>query len=143
MDALVQVAELDLPKALVDSELERLVEAAREDLKKRGIKDADKAPIPAELFQPQAERRVRLGLVVAELVKAHQLQAQPDQLRAHIEEMSQSYEKPADVMRWYLSDRSRMAEVEAVVVETNVTQHVLGLVKINDKALPFDDLMTA
>jgi trigger factor len=143
MDALVKVAELDLPKSLVDNELERLVASAREDLKQRGIKDADKAPIPAELFQPQAERRVRLGLVVAELVKTNNLQAQPDQLRAHIEELSQSYEKPTEVMRWYLSDRQRMAEVEAVVIETNVTAHVLGLVKINDKALPFDDLMTA
>ena len=143
MDALVKVAELDLPKSLVDSELERLVANARDGLKQRGIKDADKAPIPSELFQPQAERRVRLGLVVAELVKTNNLQAQPDQLRAHIEELSQSYEKPADVMRWYLSDRQRMAEVEAVVIETNVTAHVLGLVKINDKALPFDDLMTA
>ncbi len=143
MDALVQVAALDVPKALVESELERLVASAREDLKKRGIKDADKAPIPSELFQPQAERRVRLGLVVAELVRSSKLQAKPEQLQAHIEEMSQSYEKPADVMRWYLSDRQRMAEVEAVVIENNVTQHVLSLVKVNDKALPFDDLMTA
>jgi len=143
MDALVKVAELDVPKALVDSELERLVANAREDLKQRGVKDADKAPIPSELFQPQAERRVRLGLVVAELVRSNNLQAKPEQLQAHIEELSQSYEKPADVMRWYLSDRQRMAEVEAVVIENNVTQHVLGLVKINDKALPFDELMTA
>ena len=143
MDALVKVAELDVPKALIDKELERLVASAREDLKQRGIKDADKAPIPSELFQPQAERRVRLGLVVAELVRSSNLQAKPDQLQAHIEELSQSYEKPADVMRWYLSDRQRMAEVEAVVIENNVTQHVLGLVKITDKALPFDDLMTA
>ena len=143
MDALIQVATLDLPKALVDSELERLVANAREDLKQRGIKDADKAPIPSELFQPQAERRVRLGLVVAELVRANNLQAKPEQLQAHIEEMSQSYEKPADVMRWYLSDRQRMSEVEAVVIENNVTAHVLSLVKITDKALPFDELMTA
>ena len=143
MDALVKVAELDIPKALVDNELERLVVSAREDLKQRGVKDFDKAPIPSEIFQPQAERRVRLGLVVAELVRSHHLQARPDQLQAHIEELSQSYEKPGDVMRWYLSDRQRMAEVEAVVIENNVTQHVLGLVKINDKALPFDDLMTA
>ena len=143
MDALVKVAELDVPKALVDSEIERLVAGARADMKQRGIKDADKAPIPSELFQPQAERRVRLGLVVAELVKAHNLQAKPAQLQTHIEELSQSYEKPSDVMRWYLADRQRMAEVEAVVIETNVTQHVLGLVKINDKALPFDELMTA
>ena len=143
MDALVKVAELDVPKALIDSELERLVASAREDLKQRGVKDADKAPIPSELFQPQAERRVRLGLVVAELVKINNLRARPEQLQAHIEELSQSYERPAEVMRWYLSDRQRMAEVEAVVIETNVTQHVLGLVKINDKALPFDELMTA
>ncbi len=143
MDALVKVAELDVPKALVDKELERLVASARDDLKQRGIKDADKAPIPTELFQPQAERRVRLGLVVAELVRSHNLQAKPEQLQAHIEEMSQSYEKPADVMRWYLSDRQRMAEVEAMVIENNVTQHVLGLVKITDKSLPFDELMTA
>jgi trigger factor len=132
-----------VPKALVDNELERLVANARDDLKQRGIKDADKAPIPSELFQPQAERRVRLGLVVAELVRANNLQAKPDQLQAHIEEMSQSYEKPADVMRWYLSDRQRMAEVEAVVIENNVTAHVLSLVKVIDKALPFDELMTA
>ena len=143
MDALVQVSELDLPKALIDSELERLVAGAREDLKQRGMKDADKAPIPNDIFQPQAERRVRLGLVVAELVKANNLQAKPEQLQAHIEELAQSYEKPAEVMRWYLSDRQRMAEVEAVVIENNVAAHVLGLAKVSDKALPFDELMTA
>jgi trigger factor len=146
MDALVKVAELDVPKALVDSEVERMGEAAREDLKQRGVKDADKQPIPPDmlqLFRPQAERRVRLGLVVAELVRANNLQAKPEQLQAHIEEMSQSYEKPAEVMRWYLSDRQRMAEVEAVVIENNVTQFVLGRAKVVEKALPFDELMTA
>ena len=143
MDALVAAAELDVPTALVEGEQERMVEAARADLKQRGVKDADKAPIPAELFKDQAERRVRLGLVVAELVRSNNLQAKPEQLQAHIEEMSQSYEKPAEVMRWYLSDRQRMAEVEAVVIESNVTQHVLGLAKVSDKVLPFDDLMTA
>jgi len=143
MDALVGAAELDVPKALVESELERMVDAAREDLKKRGIKDAEKAPIPSELFQPQAERRVRLGLVVAELVRANNLQAKPEQLQAHIEEMSQSYEQPGEVMRWYLSDRQRMAEVEAVVIENNVANHVLSQAKVTDKALPFDELMTA
>jgi trigger factor len=143
MDALVAAATLELPKSLVDAESERLVENARADLKQRGVKDADKAEIPADIFKPQAERRVRLGLVVNELVRANGLQAKPDQLQAHIEEMSQSYEKPAEVMRWYLSDRQRMAEVEAVVVENNVTQFVLAKAKVNDKVLPFDELMTA
>jgi trigger factor len=143
MDALVAAAELDVPKALVDSETERMVANAREDLKKRGVKDADKAPIPAEIFKPQAERRVRLGLVVAELVRANNLQAKPEQLQAHIEELAQSYEKPAEVVRWYLSDRNRLAEVEAVVIENNVTDFVLAKAKVSDKTLPFEELMAA
>jgi trigger factor len=143
MDALLAAAQLDLPNALVNGELERLTAAAREDLKKRGIKDAETAPLPQELFQAQAERRVRLGLVVGELVRANNLQAKPEQLQAHIEEMSQSYEKPTEVMRWYLSDRSRMAEVEALVIEKNVTEFVLGRAKVTPKTLAFDELMNA
>ncbi len=143
MDALVKGAELDVPKALVNGEIERMIEGARADLKKRGVKDADKAPIPPEVFQEQAERRVRLGLVVAELVRASNLQAKPEQLQAHIEEMAQSYEKPAEVVRWYLGDRQRMAEVEAVVIENNVADFVLGQAKVTDKTLPFDELMAA
>ncbi len=120
-----------------------MIENARADLKKRGVKDADKTPIPAEIFKPQAERRVRLGLAVAELVRANNLQAKPEQLQAHIEEMAQSYEKPAEVVRWYLGDRQRMAEVEAVVIENNVAEFVLAQAKVTDKVLPFDELMTA
>jgi trigger factor len=141
MDALVAKAELDLPKATVQAELDRMAEGARADLKARGIKDADKAPIPEELFRPQAERRVRLGLVVAELVKANNLQATADQIKAHIDELAASYEKPADVVRWYNSDNRRLAEVEAVVIENNVTNFVLAQAKVTEKALSFDELM--
>ncbi|MEY2592786.1 MAG: hypothetical protein RI972_475 [Pseudomonadota bacterium] len=141
MDALVKVSTLDLPKALVQGEVERMVQGARADLKQRGFKDADSMPIPAEVFTEQAEKRVRLGLVVGELVRTHQLQAKPEQLQAHIEEISQSYEKPAEVMRWYLTDRNRMAEVEAIVVENNVAEFVLARAKVSEKAVPFDELM--
>jgi len=143
MDALAKSAELDIPNALVAAETDRLVEAARADLKKRGVKDADTAPIPGEIFKAQAERRVRLGLVVSELVRTHKLQAKPEQLQTHIEDMAQSYEKPAEVMRWYLGDRQRMAEVEAVVIENNVAEYVLSQAQVTDKVLPFDELMTA
>ena len=141
MDALLKQAELEVPKSLVAAEVDRMTAGAREDLKQRGVKDADNAPIPAEIFQAQAERRVRLGLVVGELVRQQNLQAKPDQLQAHIEELAQSYEKPAEVMRWYLSDRKRMAEVEAVVVESNVTQYAMNHAKVVDKALAFTELM--
>jgi trigger factor len=141
MDALLKSAELEVPKSLVAGETERMVEQMRADLKKRGMKDADTAPIPPDMFQSQAERRVRLGLVVGELVRSQNLQAKPEQLQAHIEELAQSYEKPSEVMRWYLSDRSRMAEVEAIVVENNVAAHVLERAKTVAKEVPFDELM--
>jgi trigger factor len=143
MDALLKVAELDLPNALVGKEVDRMVEAARADLKQRGVKDADKAPIPSEVFQGQAERRVRLGLVVAELVRANNLHAKPEQIKAHIDEMAQSYEKPEDVVRWYMGDAQRLGEVEAVVIENNVTDFVLAQAKITDKTAAFDELMSA
>jgi trigger factor len=141
MDALVAKAELDLPKSIVQAELDRMVEGARADLKQRGIKDADKAPIPEELFRPQAERRVRLGLVVAELVRAHDLQAKPEQIKSHVEELAASYEKPVEVVRWYYSDNRRLADVEALVVENNVTEYVLSQAKVVDKPIAFDELM--
>ena len=141
MDVLVANAELELPKSSVQAELDRMIEAARADLKQRGIKDADKAPIPDEVFRPQAEKRVRLGLVVAELVRANELQAKPEQLKAHIEELAASYEKPQEVVRWYLGDNRRMAEVEAVVIENNVTEFVLSKTKVQNKTIGFDELM--
>jgi len=141
MDALIAQAELDLPKASVESEVERLVEGARAELRQRGMKDVEKAPIPAELFTEQAERRVRLGLVVAELVKANQLQATPEQIEAHIAELSASYESPADVVRWYKSDNRRMAEVEAIVIENNVADFVFGKAQVSSKPVSFEELM--
>ena len=141
MDALVSKAELDLPKASVQDELERMIAAARADLKQRGVKDADKAPIPDDIFRPQAEKRVRLGLVVADLVRSNNLQAKPEQLKAHIDELAASYEKPQDVVRWYLSDNRRMAEIEGIVIENNVTDYVLSKAKVVEKDVPFDELM--
>ena len=141
MDALVAKAELDLPNTSVQAEISRLLEGARADLKQRGIKDADKAEIPDDVFRPQAERRVRLGLVVAELVRSNNLQAKTEQIKAHIEELAASYEKPADVMRWYYSDNNRLADVEAIVIENNVTNFVLAQAKITEKSVSFDELM--
>jgi trigger factor len=141
MDALVAKAVLDLPKSSVEAEVQRLIEGARADLKQRGVKDADKAPIPAELFQEQAERRVRLGLVVAELVNANGLHAKPEQIDAHITELAASYESPADVVRWYKSDNRRLAEIEAIVIENNVAEFVLGKARVSDKSVSFEELM--
>jgi trigger factor len=141
MDALVAKAELDLPKSIVQNEIDRMIEGQRAELKQRGLKDVEKLPIPEDIVRPQAERRVRLGLVVAELVRANDLGAKPEQIKAHIQELAASYERPADVERWYFSDNRRLAEVEAIVIENNVTEFVLSKAKVNDKQVSFDELM--
>ncbi len=144
LDALLKVATLDVPKALVDGELERMGRSVQEDMKQRGVKEpAPLSPDMIALMRPQAERRVRLGLVIAELVRQNGLQAKPEQLQAHIEELAQSYERPGDVVRWYLSDKQRMGEVEAMVVESNVTAFVQSQAKVVDRTVAFDELMTA
>ncbi|MFT3777771.1 MAG: trigger factor [Ottowia sp.] len=141
MDALAAKAELELPKSSVQAEVDRMVESARADLKARGLKDVEKLPIPEDSFRPQAERRVRLGLILAELVRTANLQARPEQVRAQVEELAASYEKPEEVVRYYYADNRRLADVEAMVLENNVTEHVLGLAKVTERTLDFDELM--
>ena len=140
MNALLASAEMDTPKALVDGEVERLMQNAHEEVRRRGL-NAETMPLSADLFTPQAERRVRLGLVLGELVKDNDLTPRPEQVKAHVEDMAQSYEKPAEVVRWYFADRSRLAEVEALVLEENVVNFVLGKARVTDVAVPFDELM--
>jgi trigger factor len=82
-----------------------------------------------------------LGLVVAELVNTNGLQAKPEQLEAHIQDLAASYERPEDVVRWYKTDGRRMAEVEAIVIENNVTEYVLSKAKVSEKAVNFEELM--
>ena len=141
MDALAAACTFDVPKALVDNDIESRIAAAREELKQRGVPNAESVPIPPDTFKADSERRVRLGLLVSELVKSADLQAKPEQVRARIEEFAQNYEQPAQVVAYYLSDRQRRAEIEALVLEDNVVQHVLSKAQVADEAVPFDELM--
>jgi trigger factor len=141
MNALLKVAEFEVPKALIKSETTELAVRAREDLKARGMKDVEKIQLPEDLFTAQAERRVRLGLIVSDLVKQNNLQAKPEQVRAFIEEQAQSYENPVEVMQWYFQDRARLADVEAVILEDNVVEFTLSKSKVVEKKLSFDELM--
>lgn len=141
MDALAVACTFDVPKALIASDSEGRVAQAREELKQRGVPNADTMPIPAEAFAAESERRVRLGLLVSELVKTADLQAKPEQVRARIEEFAQNYEQPADVVAYYLADRQRRAEIEAIVLEDNVVDYVLANAKVIDEDVAFDELM--
>ena len=142
MDRLTELTQFDLPTALVGAEAARMVEGAKAELKQRGI-DTAQMPVPPDAFQVQAERRVRLGLIIGEMVRTHKLQARPDQIRRQIEEFAQAYEDPGELIRWYYSDRERLADVEALVVEQNVVDWVLEHGKTEEVSLGFDELMEA
>ena len=140
MEALIKANQIAVPNALVEMEIQRLMQAARQDMEQRGMKVKD-MPIQPEWFADQAKRRVTLGLILAELVKTEKLQAKPEQVRAMVEETAQSYEQPEEVIRWYYAQPQRLGEVEGVAIENNVVEWVLGKAKVTDKTAVFDELM--
>ncbi|HJW23696.1 MAG TPA: trigger factor [Rhodocyclaceae bacterium] len=140
MDALIKANPIGLPNALVEMEVQRLMQAARQDMEQRGMKMKD-FPIQPEWFAEQATRRVALGLILAEVVKTENLQAKPEQVKALVEETAQSYEHPDEVIRWYYAQPQRLSEVEGVVIENNVVDWVLSKAKVSEKPVPFDELM--
>jgi trigger factor len=140
MAALLGIADFELPKTLVEADSQRLVELAKSDLAARGVDGANLQLTP-ETFAPQAQRRVRLGLMVGELVRTQNLAPRQEQIRRRLEELAQSYEKPAEVIQWYLGNRQRLAEVETMVTEDNVVDWVLQRAKVTDTPVAFDELM--
>ena len=140
MEALITANPIAIPGALVDMEIQRLMQTARQDMEQRGMKNKD-FPIQPEWFADQAKRRVTLGLILSELVKVEKLQATPEQIRSMVEETAQSYEQPEEIIRWYYAQPQRLGEVEGVAIENNVVAWVLGKAKVTDKEAVFDELM--
>lgn len=140
MQVLLDANPMEVPKALIEQESESMAEAARQDLANRGV-DIKNMPVDATWFTTQAERRVKLGLIIAEAVKENALHAKPEQVRALIDEQAQSYEQPEEVVRWYYSQPQRLAQVEALAIEENVVNWVVANTQSTDKAASFDELM--
>lgn len=97
--------------------------------------------LPADMFNERATKRVKLGLILAELVKKHDLNAKPEQVKALVQEYAQSYEHPEEVVRWYNADPARLREVENLVLEDNVVAWVLAGAKVSDQAVTLNELM--
>ena len=140
MDALLVVNPIEVPKSLVDMESQQMAEAALNDLKSRGML-AKNVPVDPSWFTEQATRRVKLGLILAELVKAKELHAKPDNVRAIVDDFAQTFEDPKEVVRWYYTQPQRLAEAEALAIENNVVEWALTNAKVTEKAVGFDELM--
>ena len=141
MEALAATARFELPRSLVGEEQERLLQMAQAEISARGGQNAPASLPGPEVFASAAERRVRLSLLVGEIVNRNSLHARPEQVQKAIETIARGYEKPAEVVQWYMGDRERLGEVEATVVEDNVVEWVLQRAKVADNAIRFDELM--
>ena len=140
MDALIAVAQFEVPKSLVDSESQVLMQQTSEEMESRGMKVKD-MPMQPEMFAERAVKRVKLGLMLADLVLKQDLKATPEQISALVEDYAQSFDDPAEVVSWYHADQSRLKEVESLVLEENVAAWVLTQGKKSEKTVTFDELM--
>jgi trigger factor len=142
LSALLGATPLEIPKSLVAMESNGMAERAMADLKARGL-DPQQVPINPQAFEEAAKRRVALGLIIAELARAESLQPKPAEVRALVEQEAQSYESPAEVVKWFYMQPQRLQEMEALALETNVVKWVLTKAKVLDKPVSFDELMGA
>ena len=144
LQALLGATPLELPKSLVDDGGERHGGArASPTCKARGIEAASRCRSTRRQFEETAKRRVALGLIIAELARAENLQPKPAEVRALVEQEAQSYESPAEVVKWFYMQPQRLSEMEALALETNVVKWVLTKAKVLDKPVSFDELMGA
>ena len=141
MQALLDATKMETPKGLLQMEVQRMQEGMRQELTARGVKVNDDMPLPADLFEQRARRRVNLGLIFSELVKTHNLYARPEQVRAMVDEQAQSYERPEEVVKWFYAAPERLREIESVATEDNIVAWALGVAKVTDKTVGFEELM--
>jgi trigger factor len=141
MKVLLKIGQLEIPKVLLEAEANNLMQQTLQDLEGRGMKIPKGMQLPVDVFHERATKRVKLGLILSELVKKHDLQAKPEQIRALIQDYAQSYEHPDEVVRWYAEDATRMREVENLVLEDNVVAWVQAGAKVTEKAVALNELM--
>lgn len=140
MGALLGQNKIEIPERLVGEEIDRMVTAAQQDLKGRGV-PANALEADRTRFEEEARRRVALGIIVFEVVKTNNLKADPARVRARLEHMATGYDNPEAFIQWYYADRSRLEHLEAMVLEEQVVEHLLQEADLVDKPMTFGELM--
>lgn len=135
MDGLLAANPVEVPKALVESEVNRLRVQAVQQFG-GNIKPEQ---LPAELFEEQAKRRVVLGLIIAEMVKQFEIKPDEQRVRGLIEEMAAAYQEPEQVISWYYKNEQQLNEVRSVVLEEQVVDTVLQKANVTDKAVSYEE----
>ena len=140
MDALYEKIPLTIPNSLVDIEIENLMKPYIETAK-RQKKNLDDLPLPRDMFEARAKRRVALGLLLGEIIQKNAIKLDDDKVRLTIEDMAKSYERPQDVVNWYYTDESRLNEVQQMVLEDQTIEWLVAQAKVSDEQVNFSDVM--
>jgi len=140
MEALLKISSFDVPRGLVDMEVQTVIQKTAQEMESRGVKTKD-MPFHPEMFRERAEKRVKLGLILSEVVQKYGLHARPEQTKAMIEDYAQGFDEGEQIIRWYAADPKRMIEVENLVLEENLVDWVMGQAKTTEKMVEFNDLM--
>jgi trigger factor len=140
MDALINAHDFDVPKPLIEEESEAIKKNMLENLKQQGMQD-NGMQIDASMFADQAIRRVKLGLIMSEIVKAEKLEADEERVKKKIEEIAAPYEQPQQVVDYYNGDQQRLAEIRALVTEEQIVDWATEKAKVVDKSVTFKEIM--
>ena len=141
LSGLRQRATFAVPKALVDSEAHALRERTLANLREQPNVKPENLDLSLDVFRPQAEERVALGLIIAELVRNEQLHAKPEQIKTLVTETAQTYEQPDAVVRWHYEKPERLRDFEAMVLEQNVVDWILARATVTDEPTTFETVM--
>lgn len=137
---LVDSADFEIPRVLLGTEINRMMQTTEQNLKQRGA-DLSNIKLEPAMFEDQAKRSTKLRLILGELINTNGLHANADQVRAMVDVFAQSFERPSDVVTWYYADPKRLDEPAALATEENAVAWVLSKAKVSDKKVKFDDLM--
>lgn len=145
-DALLEKNEFDVPKAMLDQEIDRQRQLMLNRFAQQfgaDPKTFDSNMLPNELFEDQALRAVRLGVLVSQIIESQKLTVDQDRVTAFIAEAAENYEDPAEVIEYYTNDKAQRTQVESVVLEDQVVDYLLGHAKVSDKAVNYQELLAA
>ena len=137
MDGLLEVTEVDVPKALVDDECGRM----RQNMVQQfgGGQQFDENMLPKELFAEEAEKRVRLGLIVNAVVETESIEADADRVREKIEDIASSYEQPEQLINYYYSNEQALSQVQGLVLEEQVVATLLEKMTVETVEMSYED----
>lgn len=142
LDALADSIELDIPKAVIEQEAKVLMERQAEAIRQQGMNPDDMGLTP-DVFMPEASKRVKLGLLVGQVVKDYKIAVTDDDRKAYIEEQASSYEDPKEVIEWYSKNPQAQQEVDVLLVEKQVASIILEQAKVKEAKKSFDDVVNA